>query len=143
MKAMTRRKKSKGTVYLIHIGCAAPGRPPKAWKGNGLGKKCFHYIGYTTRDVNRRIAEHLKCHPSGAAIVKNAIQLGLKVKVTRLWENVNGNLELYIKGTKRVKDFCPCCNKNPRQVREDWERKMREKHDKYWLKKKGILDNRY
>lgn len=133
-------KSPVGYVYLFHIGCAKPGRPRKDAKA--LGEKCFHYLGHTTRTLKYRVNEHLTSHPNGATIIKKALEKGLKVKVVRVWPR-DGNLELYIKDTKRVRDFCPCCNKNPRQVRPDWKTKMRKKHDQYWLRKKGWLDQRY
>ena len=133
-------KSQVGHVYLLHIGKSGPGRPRKG--ATALGDRCFHYLGYTMRQLKYRISEHLSNHPNGATIVKRALEKGLKVKVVRIWPR-DGNLELYIKSTKRIRDFCPCCNRKPRQVRDDWKKKVRGKQDKYWLKKKGTLDLRY
>lgn len=92
-----------GTVYLLHF--------------NREFKGCRHYIGYT-ENLDKRIKAHRS--KRGARLVAAVVGEGIKFRVARTWENVDGHFERSLKNRKNSKFLCPICKKR--------EAKRNERH---------------
>lgn len=82
-----------GTIYLLHFD-----------KPFGHAK---HYIGWTDRNVEDRIAEHDRGH--GARLLRLARAAGVNFKVARLWHDVTRTDERKIKKQGGASRRCPMC----------------------------------
>lgn len=87
-----------GTCYLFHFETPiAPGR-----------HTCQHYLGWTSRHVRERIAEHRK--GCGARLTQVAKERGISFIVVRTWPNTTRSDERRLKNRKDVpKRLCPIC----------------------------------
>lgn len=94
---MARRKKTLGTVYLIHFATPL--------------SHASHYIGYTThRNVDRRLADHRK--GQGSRLLQVVREKGIRFFVSRVWFDVPRRFERRLKDRKNAKVLCPTCNPN-------------------------------
>ena len=92
-----RKRKLRGTVYLIHFE-----KPIK---------HASHYIGFTSKDdINERFEHHKK--GQGSRLLRAANNLGIDYKIVRVWNNVDRNFERWLKNKKNSPRLCPICNKN-------------------------------
>lgn len=67
-----------------------------------------HYVGFTKRDVNERLAEHLSGR--GNSLVYAAHRAGCRVTVVRFWKSGTRRFEVYLKSRKDVPRWCACCS---------------------------------
>lgn len=73
-----------------------------------------HYCGFTTRDVMKRIDEHMNVNSSkGSGLVKAVIRNGIGVKIGAVYVDSSTDLERKIKRSKNTRRFCKICNKEP------------------------------
>jgi len=84
-------------VYLLHF-------------SEKIADHAQHYIGFSDVGIERRLKRHLE--GNGAKPVRAAVQLGIEVKVARLWPNGNRKLERKLKNRKKARCLCPLCNPN-------------------------------
>lgn len=87
-------------VYILHIEPAY--------------QHARHYIGFTTRPVADRVAEHLAGR--GSPLVAAALAAGCEVTVARKWHCGTREFERFLKNRKETGKFCPCCSERPRRV---------------------------
>lgn len=87
-----------GNVYLIHLD---PGVP----RGGGINSR--HYIGWTQKPVDQRLAEHVR--GAGSPLVKAAVDNGSTVTLARTWAGVDRNFERQLKNRKTAPRLCPIC----------------------------------
>jgi len=75
-------------------------------------KHAKHYIGWAKNAET--FEKRMKAHEGGygSCLLKAVVQAGIKFKVTRIWNNADGNFERKLKKRKESKRLCPCCNKN-------------------------------
>jgi len=87
-----------GYCYLIHFD-----RP--------ISEKhtCQHYLGYTSRSIKARIAEHQ--NGQGARLTQVALERGITFEVVRIWRKVNRQDERRLKNRKNGFVLCPKCKK--------------------------------
>jgi len=90
-----------GYCYLLHF-------------DQPISKKhtCQHYLGYTSRSIKARIAEHR--NGQGARLTQVAIERGISFEVVRIWRKVNRSDERRLKNQKNGKLLCPHCKKRKR-----------------------------
>lgn len=91
-----------GDIYLLH------GTEPVGNENHSAR----HYIGYTERDVEVRIQEHVD--GVGSPLVWHLARAG-EVLLARLWRNKSRHFERRLKNQKNHGRMCPHCNPN-------WER---------------------
>jgi len=84
-------------VYLLHF-------------SEKVADHAQHYIGYSDIGIERRLERHL--NGNGSRLVRAAVQLGIEVKVARLWPNGDRKFERKLKNRKKARCLCPLCNKN-------------------------------
>ena len=80
-------------VYVLHI------EPPY--------EHASHYIGYTTRKVRDRIAEHLAGR--GSPLIRAALDAGHSVEVAHSWQCGTRLFERYLKNRKETTRWCRRC----------------------------------
>lgn len=88
-----KRENVPGTIYLLHF--SAP------------YYRARHYLGWTERPVEDRVAEHLKGIAS--PLVKAAVAAGITVTLVRTWEHVDRFEERRMKNRKNISPHCPTC----------------------------------
>jgi len=72
---------------------------------------CQHYIGYTSKTLAQRIAEHRA--GTGARLTQVAKERGIGFVVVRTWANVTKRDERKLKNRKGSNRFCPVCRGLP------------------------------
>lgn len=87
-----------GTLYLLHFD-----RPYRLAR---------HYLGWTGRPVEDRVAEHLAGKAS--PLVRAAVAAGITVTLARVWEGATRNEERRRKNQRNGPRSCPVCNPEPR-----------------------------
>lgn len=91
----TKKEPVQGTVYLLHF--SEPVGTDR--------QQAQHYIGWTSREPEERLAEHLAGR--GCPLVHHAARQG-SVVVVRTWKG-SRHLERKIKNRKNAPALCPCC----------------------------------
>lgn len=86
-------------VYVLHI------EPPY--------KHAKHYIGFTTRSFEARIADHLSGR--GSPLVKAAIDAGCSVTLAHKWSCGTRGFERHLKNRKEAPRWCKCCGGRKRK----------------------------
>lgn len=81
-------------IYLLHFD------PPY--------QHARHYLGFTDRDVDARLEEHLTGR--GSPLVRAAVLAGAEVTVTRTWEGGTRDQERRLKRRKNTPRLCPTCS---------------------------------
>ena len=84
-----------------------------------------HYIGFTTRPVQERVAEHLAGR--GSPLVTAALAAGHRVSVSLKWSAGNRAWERYLKRKKSTPDWCPVCGQmeRPKPNLSEFKRKRK------------------
>ena len=82
-----------GTIYLIHF--------------TEHLEHAGHYIGYTARDLEDRIADHLTGR--GAKLMAAVVAAGISFEVVRTWQG-DAVLEQRLKNLGGAARLCPVCN---------------------------------
>lgn len=101
-----------GYVYLLHFSRPiCPGHP------------CRHYLGYTSRTLSQRLAEHRSGR--GARLVEVATERGIDFVVARTWKG-NRHLERTLKNRKNAPKLCPLCDSR-------LDRKLLPKETRGWM----------
>ena len=93
-----------GYVYLIHFESRINPEFP-----------CQHYIGYTPKDVARRIATHRAGGYDAARICQVAAERDIPFTLVRVWRG-DRQLERRLKNRKEAPHLCPICSKHPKPV---------------------------
>jgi predicted GIY-YIG superfamily endonuclease len=94
-----------GYCYLLHFDSPiAPGR-----------HTCQHYLGYTSRRLRDRIAEHRAGR--GARLTEVARERGIGFTCVRTWANGSRQLERRLKNWKGSNTLCPICQGKPIKCR--------------------------
>lgn len=96
-----------GTIYVLHID------PPF--------KHARHYVGWTPRDVEQRLEDHLR--GSGSPLIRAAVQQGHDVILTTTFEGTR-DMERYLKKKHGAAAFCPLCREE--HLEQDRERKRKK-----------------
>jgi hypothetical protein len=87
-----------GTVYLLHL---EPGLPVT---GNRVAR---HYLGFTDRGVDERVAQHL--HGRGSPLVAAVLAAGGSATLERTWTGVDRAFERRLKRRHEAPRLCPRC----------------------------------
>lgn len=87
-----------GTVYLLHL---EPGLPVT---GTRVAR---HYLGFTEREVEDRVAQHVARR--GSPLVAAVIAAGGTVTVQRTWSDADRNFERALKRRHEAPRLCPHC----------------------------------
>ena len=87
-----------GHVYLLHL---EPGLPVT---GNRVAR---HYVGFAERDVDARVAQHLR--RQGSPLVAAVIAAGGQVTLERVWSGVDRRFERRLKARHETPRLCPRC----------------------------------
>jgi len=94
-----------GYCYLLHFERPiAPGR-----------HTCQHYLGYTSRRLRERIAEHRAGR--GARLTQVAKERGIGFICVRTWRDTNRAFERRLKNRKEGNVLCPVCQGKPIKCR--------------------------
>jgi hypothetical protein len=96
-------KQRGGSVYLLHF---EPGLPVT---GNRIAR---HYLGFAERDIDARIAQHLR--PQGSPLVAAVIAAGGSVTLERIWTDVDRGFERRLKRRHETPRLCPRCARDGR-----------------------------
>lgn len=87
-------------LYLLHW------EPPLVG-----GRQPQHYLGWTNRDVEARVLDHLNDGPHAARIVVAAVAQGREVRLARVWPDGTRLDEHKMKKRKEgFRKLCPMCN---------------------------------
>jgi len=84
-----------GTLYVLHFD------PPYLHAG--------HYVGWTTGDVDARLAAHL--HATGSPLVRAAVAAGADVALVATFPGTR-TLERRLKRWHKTAQFCPTCRRD-------------------------------
>lgn len=76
---------------------------------------CQHYLGYTSRQLRKRIADHRAGR--GARLTQVAKERGIQFICVRTWSNGSRGLERRLKNRKNSHDLCPVCQGKPIRCR--------------------------
>lgn len=94
-----------GYCYLLHFEQPiAPGR-----------HTCQHYLGYTSKRLRDRIAEHRA--GKGARLTQVAKQRGISFICVRTWHDTDRSFERQLKRRKEGPMLCPVCQGKPIKCR--------------------------
>lgn len=85
-------------VYVLHI------EPPYL--------HARHYIGFTTRKVGERVADHFAGR--GSPLVKAALDAGHVVTIAHSWRCGTRGFERSLKNRKDTPNWCPICGAKSR-----------------------------
>lgn len=85
-------------VYILHI------EPPY--------RHARHYIGYTTRGVRDRVAEHIAGR--GSPLVRAALDAGHEITVAHVWRCGTRLFERHLKNLKSTNRWCRLCAEHER-----------------------------
>ena len=96
-------KQHGGSVYLLHF---EPGLPVT---GNRVAR---HYLGFAERDIDARIAQHLR--RQGSPLVAAVIAAGGSVTLERVWTGVDRGFERRLKRRHETPRLCPRCTRDGR-----------------------------
>ena len=91
---------SVGSVYLLHFD---PGLPVT---GNRVAR---HYLGFAERDVQARVARHLR--RQGSPLVAAVLAAGGRVTLERVWTGVDRRFERRLKRRHETPRLCPRCTR--------------------------------
>ena len=91
---------SFGSVYLLHFD---PGLPVT---GNRVAR---HYLGFAERDVQARVAQHLR--RQGSPLVAAVLAAGGRVTLERVWSGVDRGFERRLKRRHETPRLCPRCTR--------------------------------
>lgn len=87
------------TVYLLHFD-----RPLEG------GQKPQHYLGFTDKTAEERLADHLAGRNRPARIVVAAVEAGRQVRLARVWPDGTPQQESSLKKKKKgFRHLCPEC----------------------------------
>jgi predicted GIY-YIG superfamily endonuclease len=106
--ANAHRDSIEGSVYLIHFA-----RP---------FKHARHYLGWTHRPVDERLATHRSGH--GANLLKHVNLAGIDYDVVRVWPG-DRHLERQLKRWNGLAQHCPVCQAEERERRNATTRARR------------------
>lgn len=70
-----------------------------------------HYLGYTSRDVEERINEHVRATGNGARLVQVVLEAGHHVMLARVWEGEGRDFEKHLKRQHNTPRLCPICQR--------------------------------
>ena len=87
-----------GHVYLLHL------EPGLVVTGNRVAR---HYLGFAERDVDARVAQHLR--RQGSPLVAAVIAAGGSVTLERVWSGVDRRFERRLKARHETPRLCPRC----------------------------------
>lgn len=69
-----------------------------------------HYLGFTARDVETRVLEHLDAYCSkGSPLVRAAVLAGCEITLARTWSGGTRTLERRLKRQGGLSRHCPIC----------------------------------
>lgn len=85
-------------VYVLHF------EPPY--------EHAKHYIGFTTRPVRDRVADHFAGR--GSPLVKAALAAGCSVTLAHSWQCGNRHFERWLKNKKDTPKWCRTCARRER-----------------------------
>lgn len=94
----TNRDSPEGHVYLLHL------EPGLVVTGNRVAR---HYLGFAERDVDARVAQHLR--RQGSPLVAAVIAAGGHVTLERVWVGVDRGFERRLKARHEAPRLCPRC----------------------------------
>jgi hypothetical protein len=66
-----------------------------------------HYIGWTGRQAEERLAEHKS--GVGSPLVRAAVHAGLDPVITRTWPGMDRKFERFLKRQRNAARYCPAC----------------------------------
>ena len=89
-----------GSVYLLHL------EPGRRVTGNRVAR---HYLGFAERDVDARIAQHLR--RQGSPLVAAVLAAGGSVTLERTWTDVDRAFERRLKRRHETPRLCPRCTR--------------------------------
>ena len=90
-----------GSVYLLHF---EPGLPVT---GNRVAR---HYLGFAERDVDARLAQHMR--RQGSPLVAAVLAAGGCVTLERVWTGVDRGFERRLKRRHETPRLCPRCTRD-------------------------------
>lgn len=69
-----------------------------------------HYLGFTARDVDTRVLEHLDVSCSrGSPLVRAAVLAGCEIRLARTWSRGTRTEERRLKRSGGLSRHCPLC----------------------------------
>jgi predicted GIY-YIG superfamily endonuclease len=71
-----------------------------------------HYIGFTTKDPERRLADHKAGRDHASRLLKAAHAAGHQLTILHVWEDGCRRFEAWLKRRADVRKWCPCCGRN-------------------------------
>jgi hypothetical protein len=89
---------SEGNVYPLHF---EPGLPVT---GNRVAR---HYLGFAERNVQARVAQHLR--RQGSPLVAAVLAADGRVTLERVWTGVDRGFERRLKRRHETPRLCPRC----------------------------------
>lgn len=78
-----------------------------------------HYLGYTSRDPETRLREHLRGVRGKPSFTGKLISQGFVPRIAHVWPDANRTFEKRLKLLSRAiprfqfKNWCPCCHAHP------------------------------
>jgi hypothetical protein len=90
----------RGSVYLLHF---EPGLPVTA------NRVARHYLGFAERDVEARVALHLRRR--GSPLVAAVLVAGGRVTLERVWTGVDRGFQRRLKRRHETPRLCPRCTR--------------------------------
>lgn len=83
------------SLYLLHL------EPRYLYAG--------HYLGFTSKTVAGRVAEHLGVPSKASPLIRAAIAAGSTVELVRTWPGGTRTLERRLKRQGGLSRHCPTC----------------------------------